>query len=147
VQVFTSLIVIAIIAGLGWEAYVFFIKPKMQSNATAPVVNSDTAAAPNPDTVAASTQPVQQPAYSSTDTADVRYVFETTSMLQRAKTRTAQLVSFGNPAAYDSFSSESGKYYVLFIHKRSVISDTLRIRDSLQKFLQKSIRIQLPPRQ
>ena len=71
----------------------------------------------------------------------VHYIFETTNLLLRAQSRTAKLKSYGNNASYDSVSNGAGKLYSLYIIKRTKISDTLAVKDSLAKFLQKDIRL------
>ena len=144
-QIFTLLIVLAIVGGLGWQLYQFYIKPK-----AAPAENTETnnsaadsaATISNPDSLAAA--PVT---YGPNDTADVHYIFEVTDLRLRAKTRTDQLASFGNPAGYDSSVSGNRKLYSLFIYKRTKIADTLAVKDSIQKFLHINIQIQIAQKQ
>ena len=69
--------------------------------------------------------------------------FETTASGLRARTRTAQLKTFGNDAAYDSVIINNTKYYKLYILHRTKLADTLIVKDSLAKFLQKSITVQV----
>jgi hypothetical protein len=150
VQLITFLIVIAILSGLGWQAYRFFSESK-KNNTIQPITNNtDTAEiVPARDTTKtadttsiASNKPVS---YSPTDTANVRYIFETTASGLRARTRTAQLQSFGNNASYDSFVTNSTKFYNLYIIKPTKISDTLTVKDSIAKYLQKDIKLQIEP--
>lgn len=142
IQLISVLIVIAILAGLGWQAYVFFSK---KSNTTAQVQPSvqDTVMA---DTVKnIDSAAIQKPVtYTPDDTAVVRYIFETTASALRAYTRTAQLKSFGNNAGYDSIVTNSVTYYSLYIEKPTKIADTLRIKDSISKFFLKEIKLQIP---
>ncbi|MBV9962070.1 MAG: hypothetical protein JO072_07455 [Parafilimonas sp.] len=151
VQLITVLIVIAILAGLGWEAYQYFSKSKNTDTAitnnsnnntdtsTVNATNQDTINRVNADSVTA--KPITN--YSDSDTVNVRYIFETTASELRAQTRTAQLKGFGNNASYDSFINNSTKFYSLFIVKPTKLSDTLRIKDSLAKFFQKDVQVKI----
>jgi hypothetical protein len=151
VQFFTFLIVLAIVAGMGWEGYRFFIKPKAQkapqdisnTNQADTIAHGDTASG----LINTGSPNHALPSFNNDDTVLVRYIFETTDSLVRAKKRIAQLKSFGNPAGLDSFQNNRGKSYSLFIYKRTKIADTLAVKDSLAKFLQKTIRIQIEPTQ
>ena len=145
VQVLTFLIVLAIIGGLGWQAYVYYMKPKPASVPTAETDSTSTdssASIAAPDSLAATNA-----TYGPNDSVDARFIFETTDLRLRAKTRTAQLISFGNKAAYDSFMNGNKRFYSLFIYKKTRIADTLAVKDSIQKFLQRNIRVEIPPKQ
>jgi hypothetical protein len=153
IQVITFLIVIAILAGLGWQAYLFFTKTKA-NNAASNTTNNHIDTTANAtlteavnnraDTTAA---PVSQKTVAdSTDTINVRYIFETTASGLRARTRTAQLEGFGNNAGYDSFVTNSTKFYSLYILKPTRIADTSRIKDSLSKFFLKDIKLEVEQR-
>jgi hypothetical protein len=145
VQFFTFLIVLAILAGIGWQAYQFFIKSKTQNTPGNISTNAIADTVMNRDTTSGTAQAL--PSFRSDDTVLVRYIFETTTLLLRAKTRTEKLKSFGNLAGFDSFTNEHGKFYSLFIYKRTKIADTLAVKDSLAKFLQKNIQVQIAPKQ
>jgi hypothetical protein len=148
VQLISFIIVIAILSGLGWQAYRFF-RNKQTANTVSPASN-------NPDTTtniilpdtsktihdSITTQPVK---HSVNETVDVRYIFERTASGLRARSRTAQLQSFGNNAGYDSFVINSTKFFDLYILKPTKLSDTLTVKDSLAKFFQKDIKIALEP--
>lgn len=144
IQLITLLIVLAILGGLGYEAYHYFINKKQETpvtinNAqdTVNTVAQDTTKTDS-NTIAAS-----QKTYLPTDTVDTRYIFETTASILRARTRTAQLNAYGNNAGFDSFMNDNKKYYSLYIINFNRISDTAKVRDSLSKYLQKPIRIEL----
>lgn len=144
IQLITLLIVLAILGGLGYEAYHYFINKKQETpvtinNAqdTVNTVVQDTTKTDS-NTIAAS-----QKTYLPTDTVDTRYIFETTASILRARTRTAQLNAYGNNAGFDSFMNDNKKYYSLYIINFNRISDTAKVRDSLSKYLQKPIRIEL----
>jgi hypothetical protein len=156
VQLLTLIIVLAIVGGLGWEAYQFFLKPTAQnSTETETVSNADTVK--NNDTTLKSdsstlngsglTADTTHKTYNDNDTVLVHYIFETTNLLLRAQSRTEKLKSYGSNADYDSTQNGSGKLYSLYIIKRTKISDTLAVKDSLAKFLQKDIQIKIPANQ
>ena len=141
VQVISLVIAIAILSGLGWQVYQIFSKKQKNTTITT-VANTDTATAAVPDSIVADTtaQPVT---LSANDSLNMRYIFETTASSLRARTRTAQLKNFGNNTGYDSTVINNTKYYKLYILKRTKIADTLVIKDSLAKFLQKNITVQV----
>ena len=146
IQVITLLIVVAILSGLGWEAYQFFIKSKTNNAAALIKNNSDT----KPDTQSGNNNNIdtsniakQTIRHSANDTVNIRYIFETTASELRAQTRTAQLKSFGNNAGFDSFINNNTKFYSLYIIKQTKIADTLTVKDSLAKFLQKDIKLEI----
>lgn len=142
VQLISVLIVIAILAGLGWQAYEFFSQRSKNTTAEVQPPVQDSAVT---DTVRKiDTTAIQKPAtYSQDDTAVVRYIFETTASALRARTRTAQLKSFGNNAGFDSTVTGSVTYYNLYVEKPTKIADTLRIKDSISKFFLKEIKLQI----
>lgn len=155
VQLFTLIIVLAILGGLGYEAYQFFLKPVPQSTSENEIVtntdttknndtalNKDSSARSTTNSIAADTT---HKIYNNNDTVTVHYIFETTDLLLRAQSRTAKLRSYGNNAGYDSIQNGAGKLYSLYIIKRTRISDTLAVKDSLAKFLQKDIQVKIVP--
>ncbi|MEO8710915.1 MAG: hypothetical protein ABI405_02270 [Parafilimonas sp.] len=150
IQVITLLIVVAILSGLGWEAYQFFIKSKTNNTAALIKNNSDTATKVS-NTVVQNSNDIndtnsitkQQIQYSANDIVNIRYIFETTASELRAQTRTAQLKSFGNNAGFDSIINNHTKFYSLYIIKPTKISDTLTVKDSLAKFLQRDINLEI----
>jgi len=151
VQLFSFIIVIAILSGLGWQAYRFFSNKQTTTTTVNPINN-------NPDTTtninltdtskikhdSAAAQPV---IHTENDTVNVRYIFERTASGLRARTRTAQLQSFGNNAGYDSFVTNSTKFFDLYISKPTKLADTLTVKDSLAKFFQKDITVKIAPGQ
>ena len=151
VQLFTLIIVLAIIGGLGWEAYQFFLKPAPQNTTESEIAdttkNNDTALRKDstPLNVANSIADTTHKVYNDSDIVPVHYIFETTDLLLRAQSRTAKLKSYGSDAGYDSISNGAGKLYSLYIIKNTKLSDTLAVKDSLAKFLQKDIQIKIVP--
>jgi hypothetical protein len=148
IQLITLLIVLAILGGLGWQAYQFFSKSKTTDSAQT-VTNTDTtvnAATPVQDsnhTIDSTLKTQQQTSFSDSNTVNVKYIFETTASVLRAQTRTAQLKGFGNDAGYDSFVNNNTKFYSLYILKPTKITDTLTVKDSIAKFLQKDINLKI----
>jgi len=141
VQLFTLIIVLAIVGGLGYEAYQFFLKPPPQNASEAESVDTTR----NNDTAlnAVNSADTAHKIYNANDSVQVHYIFETTNLLLRAQSRTAKLKSFGNNAGYDSVSNGAGKLYSLYIEKRTKLSDTLAVKDSLAKFFQKDITVKI----
>lgn len=142
IQIISLVIAIAILSGLGWQVYQIFSK-KQKNAVLNTVANADTLALQAPDTAVANPAAQQPAALSPNDSLNVRYIFETTASGLRARTRTAQLKSFGNDAGYDSLTINSTKYYKLYILHRTKLADTLIVKDSLAKFLQKNITVQV----
>lgn len=152
IQLITFLIVIAILAGLGWEAYQLFSKTKasdatnINSSVVDTVANTSTKDSNKNNKPAEDTNTIkpQQPvSYQANDTVNIKYIFETTASLMRAQTRTAQLKSFGNKAGYDSIKNNDTTFYSLYILKPTRLADTLTVKDSISKFLQKDIKLKI----
>jgi hypothetical protein len=141
VQLFTLIIVLAIVGGLSYEAYQFFLKPAPQN--TSEAESADTTK--NNDTAlnAVNSADTTHKMYNANDSVPVHYIFETTNLLLRAQSRTAKLRSYGNNVGYDSVSNGAGKLYSLYIEKRTRLADTLAVKDSLAKFLQKDITVKI----
>ena len=149
VQLITVIIVIAILVGLGWQAYNFFNKPQTDTVTDSTVSSADSTTVKaisdtnkKTDTSTVAPQPV---IYSDTDVVNAKYIFETTASLLRAQTRTSQLKGFGSNAGYDSFITNKTKFYSLYILKPTKIADTLSVRDSLGKFLMRDIKVEIEP--
>ncbi|MEP6683284.1 MAG: hypothetical protein ABJA35_08490 [Parafilimonas sp.] len=148
IQLITLLIVLAILAGLGWQAYQFFSKPKTVDNSETVIKTADTTATPVLDsnhTDSALKTHQTASLTDSSDTINVRYIFEITASALRAQTRTAQLKNLGSNAGYDSFMNNRTKFYSLYILRPTKIADTLTVKDSLSKFLQKDITLKIVP--
>ena len=142
IQIISLVIAIAILSGLGWQVYQIFSK-KQKNTVINTVANADTAVTQAPDSSVADSATPQQVVLSPDDSLNVRYIFETTASGLRARTRTAQLKDFGNDAGYDSLTINNTKYYKLYIVHRTKLADTLIVKDSLAKFLQKNITVQV----
>jgi hypothetical protein len=73
----------------------------------------------------------------------VRYIFETTASGLRARTRTAQLNSYGNHAGFDSFMNNNTRYFSLYLLNTNKLSDTTKVKDSFSLYLQRPVKIEL----
>jgi len=148
IQLITLIIVLAILGGLGWQAYQFFNKPKTVDNSETVINTVDTTAnktTPVLDSNRTDSALNTTSLHDSSDVVNVKYIFEITASGLRAQTRTAQLKNFGSDAAFDSFISNKTKFYSLYILKPTKIADTLTVKDSLSKFLQKDITLKIVP--
>lgn len=142
------LIVLGVLGVIGWGSYTLLTANKAKEKDALQYV----------DTVAGTTTPVTTiqdtirklaiPSDTSTtstiitDSANYRLIFETTTSAARASYRTAQLIKFGNKnTAYDSLRTDTGFIYHLYFKMKLNTSDTARARDSIQRFLQRRVRI------
>lgn len=139
-----SLIMItALIAGLIWVAYEYFLKDKFTDWSDSVVSNSQLPKSIDTADLSLKSQSINTPPLNnSNDSILYGFVFETTPSLLRARERVNKLRSFGNNAGYDSLSSDSGKLYNIFIISKALPSDTTSIKDSLAKFFNKPIKVQ-----
>jgi nucleoid DNA-binding protein len=148
-MIVSLIIVLGILGVIGWGTYNFFttnIKDHSVSDsgvvATAPPVN-DTASFVASDSITSikDTSKNNTAMVIKTDTADYKFVYETTLLAERATRRTKQLRNFGEPAEFDSIATDAGQLYRLYIKKRLANADTTRKKDSLERYLQRSIQI------
>lgn len=148
VQLFTLIIVLAIVAGLSYEAYQFFLKPTPQNTSEAEIINTDTTKSNDSAlNMVSSANDTTHKVYNANDSVLVHYIFETTNLLLRAQSRTDKLKSYGNDAGYDSANNGAGKLYSLYIAKKTRLADTLAVKDSLAKFFQRDITVKIAPGQ
>lgn len=82
------------------------------------------------------------PATPTNDTATYKFIFEQTGRRVRAETRTMKLRAFGNFAQFDSIRQADTMVYRLFLEVRAVPTDTLKKKDSLQRYLKRNIIIE-----
>ncbi|RFM28152.1 hypothetical protein [Deminuibacter soli] len=149
-----AIVIIAlIIGGLGWGAYtLFFNKSKAPAVVNEPVGTPPAAAQQPAATIdssgrmpdslaqkqaAASTQTTAAPAPAGN--GQWKFVFETTTSSERAHTRTAQLLSFGDPAEFDSIRENNAFVYRLYFKAKATPADTTRVRDSLATYFQRRV--------
>ncbi len=145
------LIVIAALAalgGIGWGISNLIVKQQTegedvsqqgmidtipQQQDTAPLTRT----APPVSTPAPVTERPLQPG----DSVSYKMVFETTRFRQRATSRTAQLNTYGTRSRYDTIKFGDSLRYRLFVPVRIRPADTIRVRDSLSKFLGRRVRV------
>lgn len=139
-------IVVGIAAVIGWGGY-HFVTQNILSRSTDTATTQSLNEMPLSPTTAADTNsvkadvavtPVPKSVPDSVEQAFM-YIYETTPSRARADKRTAQLQSYGNPAAYDSVTEDGKSIYRLFLKIRSTGRDTAVKRDSITRFLQKEI--------
>jgi len=136
------LIVLAVLGVITWGIYNLFIAGSSKPDATDTLIEKNALTQPvDTGTVTNNVMPKDTMAGIKNDTMNYKFIYETTSSAMRAYTRTNQLKKFGNPAALDSIATDTAKVYQLYFKMRLYYADTARIRDSLQKHLQRSIKI------
>ena len=137
-------IVLVVLGVLGWGAYEL-IKTQGQKDVTVTdtaetyplVMPQDTSAQVKTDSAA-----LQQAVIPAGDSAEFKFIHETTRAYARATTRTNKLIGYNNPAGFDSLITDTGKVYRLYIKMKIKPSDSTRIKDSLGKHLQRPINIE-----
>lgn len=148
VRVFALLICLLILGGLIWGGYQYFSNQKNASTTT--ITSTDTSLNALDTTNAlidssASTDTATkniQPTLGATDVGQFRFIYEETVSRLRANTRTAQLKSYGYDARFDSINNNSAvKRYEMYVRRSVTPNDTALIKDSLQKFFQRTITI------
>lgn len=137
VMFFAFLIILLVIGGLGWGIYKYIKQPKSDTVFTAPAENAvDTTA--KQKTVAADTLALTK---STTDSADYKFIFETTLNKYRAHNRYDSLKSWGEHVFLDSTLNDTATVYHLFLRAKLTAKDTAHVKDSVQKYFQRPIRI------
>lgn len=151
-------VVLLIVAGIGWWVYSMVGHRDTTETVNSPADTPATTVEPAPpppsetnaaaagstavtaDTLAVSKKPEPVAASSNAGSASYKFIFETTASAERARTRTEQLVSFGDPAHYDSVKQGDGSYaYRLFLRQQIAVADTARAKDSVQLYLSKNV--------
>ncbi|BAV07663.1 hypothetical protein FLA_3694 [Filimonas lacunae] len=153
------IIFLLVIAGVGYGVYTMFnhksntdtgvttaadtqtaapVTPPPVMPDTTAVAKDSTGTANKPDSVAvAAIVPIV-----SKDSSRYKFIFETTTSGDRARTRIAQLRSFGDPASFDSSKQADGSFsYRLFLRKKIAIADSAKAKDSIQLYLSKSVTV------
>jgi len=153
-MVLSLIIILGILGVIGWGTYNFFVNNTNGHNTdtvvtTTPQIN-DSLSSMRGDTIFSNTDSdssikdtTQRDTISvvKADTADYKFIFETTSSAERANSRTNQLIRYGNHAGFDSVATDTGKIYRLYLKRRLNYADTASVRDSLERYLQSHIKI------
>ncbi|HRH50421.1 MAG TPA: hypothetical protein PLP23_16810 [Panacibacter sp.] len=134
------LIVMAILVVIGWGTYKLFTTRSSSDDGKDTLVSavpfSDTVATTNTGGLIKDTTSLIR-----NDTADYKFIFENTVSEIRAHKRTEQLNNLGNVSGFDSLLTDTGRIYQLYLKLRLHYADTARAKDSIQKYLQKPIKI------
>ncbi len=145
VVIFIAFLIVILIAGaLGWGIYKYIGQKKTDTvQADTPANKIDTNAVQNKPDTAAITQ--KQPATIKgmpTDSSYFKFIFETTENRARAYRRFDTLRSYKDPVKIDSIKSDSSMIYHLYIGAKIAVRDTAYVRDSIQKYFQRTIKIE-----
>ncbi len=137
----TIIIIIAIVTlvvvGAIWGAYVLLNKPATEQTEMAEEDSTDLEnVARAPDTMATA---IILPATNINDSIDYKMIFDVTKSRQRILSRSERLTKDGVRFKVDTLYLNDSLYYRMFIPKKLLVRDTLRVRDSLVKFFQKNI--------
>ncbi|RXK85886.1 hypothetical protein [Filimonas effusa] len=145
-------VLVLVIGGVAWAIYNRVKDDKgsnsVQSEQQAPPPGEQqpdttaTAVAASADTQAPGTATTAAPATQAAagGMRSYKFVFETTASGDRARTRTAQLQSFGDPAFYDSTKLSDNSYqYRLYLKHNMNIGDSTRVKDSLRMYLDRNV--------
>jgi hypothetical protein len=150
------LIIVGVLGVIGWGTYKLFIDKGISSiNDTISTGNTittiDTAAnadagANSKDTLLSkdtiTTVKVDSGIVAKNDTSAYKFIFERTSSLDHATNRTDELRIILSPdASFDSVKADSFTIYRLYLKLNLPASDTIRMKDSLQKYFRHSIKI------
>ncbi|MEP6845341.1 MAG: hypothetical protein ABI861_05035 [Panacibacter sp.] len=144
---FALMIVLGVLGVIGWGSYKLFVENKNNT----PAINTDTIAHTTlpveslPDTTITKTDSLLKPDSTINiargDSADYKYIYETTTSAARAYERVNTLKAWGHPSMVDSVKRDSSTIYTLYFKYRLSNADTARMRDSIQKLLSRKIRI------
>ncbi|MDB5190738.1 MAG: hypothetical protein JWQ96_301 [Segetibacter sp.] len=141
--VLIAIAALAALGGIGWGVSTLLAKKNGQTEASALPTDLQTGAIPqeNTDTAApiASESGRPLPALSPTDSAYFKMIFEITPSRPRAVSRTAQLNNLKIKATFDTITRAGVPQYRIFVSKRLLPSDTLRVRDSIAKFFMRKV--------
>lgn len=109
--------------------------------------NQDTAAmqTDSSQNYALSSNPHKTDSIQNNDSITVKYVFERTVNPLRAYTRYRQLKNYGLAVHIDSLKTDSFLLYKLYVIKKSLPADTLRIKDSVSIYFGRKAIIQPYP--
>ena len=140
-MLFAVLIVLAILGVIGWGAYNYFVSGSNTSGITYSASESNTNAPVDPSAIATTLLPKDTMNALKNDPGIYKFIFETTSSSARAYYRFAQLEKNLPPATIDSITTDSAKVYQLYFKMKLNPADTSRVKDSLKKQLQRSIKI------
>jgi len=133
--ILAAFLIVALIAGgLGWGIYKYVIQKPATTAAQPP---ADTTAQVSPATQqppAATPAAATPPATITGDTAEFKFIFETTRSSGRAYRRYDSLRAWKENCLLDSMPLDSGKLYNLYVKLKVAVKDTTTIKDSIQHY-------------
>lgn len=105
-------------------------------------VQTDTAVSRKPDSLT-TVSTITDSSFTKNDSASgiFKFVFEQTRFRNRAIKRTGDLTRWGRIAAYDSIMYRDSLLYRLYVPVTASAADTAVIKDSLQKYFQRRVKI------
>lgn len=135
IKFLTAILILLVLAGLGWGAYSLFIKNvNWSSNDNNATLKDNSLKNVNNETINSTSNSSTPPVVNTSDSLLCKYVQEITPLLMRAESRTQKLKQYGYNAGFDTLGNKNYKIYTL--HK-ALASDTLHLKDLLEKNFQK----------
>ncbi len=131
------LILLAVLAALGWWAYQYFTKGNFSSWEEKISNDSTNNANGLNDTTTALAEPVKP------DSLLFKYIFDTAVSLKKVNAKLTALHAGGRQIMYDSIEDNGIKAYRLFIEQKTLPADTTAIKDSLENYFKKKISIEI----
>jgi len=129
------LIILLVAGGLGWGIYKYIKQKKDTVTALEPggAPDSTKTVQSHSDSTAS---PARQATLNTTaaDTAEYKFIFETTSSSMRAYRRYDSLVKWKENCLLDSIKHDTSTLYHLYVKIKVAAADTARVKDSLQKY-------------
>ena len=141
------LIIVGILGVIGWGTYKLFIEKGIgnmndtlaTSNIVTPTDTANTVATTDTTTTLANTDTAK---IVKNDTSTYKFFFDRTYSLDRANNRIDMLrIVLTEDAYFDSLKTDSTTLYRLYLKLRLPSADTTKMKDSLQRYFQHSIKI------
>jgi len=144
---FALVIILGVLGVIGWGSYKLFIENKNKTvktntdtaNTSVQTITQDTLAKINTDTLAKQDSAANK--ILKGDSLEYRFIHEITKSAARAYPRVTVLKQSGYPSMIDSVKADSVTYYTLYFKYKLSSVDTAMMRDSIQKLLNRKIRI------
>jgi len=149
-MLFALVIVLGVLGVVGWGTYKLFVENKNNTASQAETANADTTMQDSiqprylPDTAIVKTDslPKQDAGIvSASDSAEYKFIHETTMSAARAYERMRVLKTWGHPSGVDSVKRDTATVYTLYFKYKLNAADTTAIKDSVQKLLNRKVRI------
>lgn len=136
--ILVAFLIVALIAGgLGWGTYKYVVQQKSATVTQAPPITDTAAQVSTPVPAKTDTTPntiTPPPAAISGDSAEFKFIFETTRSTARAYRRYDSLRAWKEKCLLDSLPLDSGKLYNLYVKLKVAVKDTTNIKDSIQHY-------------